>query len=216
MTSDNTRPATKRCSRCQETLPIDQFGRDPARKDGLKTRCRRCRNAVERESARRRRHGLPQPPRGPETPVGPRVCVSCDEGEHDTCLRILRPGACVCTCPTEPSLKLPPIPSTTFLVCGMDLTRKMVRAAAPPWPEADYCHSGHLVEGANAYWDQWQRRWLCRRCRQASWRRSEVKKRAANVAANARAYKARPEAYVAERTADGTEDGIPRPSIYDE
>jgi hypothetical protein len=37
----------KRCYKCKETKPVDQFYRNPARPDGLGTDCKKCRIAAE-------------------------------------------------------------------------------------------------------------------------------------------------------------------------
>jgi hypothetical protein len=37
--------ATKRCSRCKETLPRDQFHKDKSRKHGLQSQCKACMDA---------------------------------------------------------------------------------------------------------------------------------------------------------------------------
>ncbi len=38
-------PGMKTCTKCKETLPLSAFAKDKYHSDGLKTRCRSCRNA---------------------------------------------------------------------------------------------------------------------------------------------------------------------------
>ena len=38
----NTMTATKSCTKCGEVKPLEVFGTDPSRKDGLQYRCREC------------------------------------------------------------------------------------------------------------------------------------------------------------------------------
>ena len=46
----------KRCPRCEQTLPIAQFGRNRASADGATTYCKPCHNAISKAN-RERRHG---------------------------------------------------------------------------------------------------------------------------------------------------------------
>ena len=40
---------TKICTKCQKELPLESFGKCTKAKDGLKTRCKECRNKIKRE-----------------------------------------------------------------------------------------------------------------------------------------------------------------------
>lgn len=53
-----TSEAGRRCSRCREVKPRDQFGKHPKHKDGLQSACRECyaRAAAERRRAHPERH----------------------------------------------------------------------------------------------------------------------------------------------------------------
>lgn len=55
----------KRCGKCQRTMPVDAFGRNSSRYDGLQDRCRDCRSRAKRTTAtfttyRRVRNGKEQ------------------------------------------------------------------------------------------------------------------------------------------------------------
>lgn len=46
--------ATKRCARCEHTLPASAFHKNRRRRDGLQTYCRTCKTAIQRDWYRRR------------------------------------------------------------------------------------------------------------------------------------------------------------------
>lgn len=53
-------PVSKRCSKCGENLPIDQFARDRARPDGFHVWCKSCRNPLARQQRKRRHERNPE------------------------------------------------------------------------------------------------------------------------------------------------------------
>lgn len=52
---DLIRPGHKRCARCREALPLEQFHKDPSRRDGRKTHCGMC--EAEKRIAKLRQEG---------------------------------------------------------------------------------------------------------------------------------------------------------------
>lgn len=48
---------TERCTKCHQVKPLDLFGRDNARKNGLKAQCKACVNEVRRDWHRRKTGG---------------------------------------------------------------------------------------------------------------------------------------------------------------
>jgi hypothetical protein len=40
-------PIAKTCTKCGETKALEEFSKDKSRKDGLKSRCKACSNAID-------------------------------------------------------------------------------------------------------------------------------------------------------------------------
>lgn len=78
---------TKRCSRCESTLPLDAFGIDAKAPDGRNARCRRCRSELyaARDASRGTQREITA-----ATPTEPHPCPRCGramrvEGAHEWC-----------------------------------------------------------------------------------------------------------------------------------
>lgn len=69
-------PLNKRCSRCEKTQPVEQFGVDRKRKDGLNLWCKRCKSNARRREYLRVKHetrfGVQE-----ELDLGIKVCPRC-------------------------------------------------------------------------------------------------------------------------------------------
>lgn len=52
------RERVKRCWKCTQTLPFDQFGNDKSRSDGLTAMCRACKNLTQREYEKRNKEKI--------------------------------------------------------------------------------------------------------------------------------------------------------------
>lgn len=61
VTSKHVAPrGTKRCNRCGEFVPLSEFYKAVAKKDGLVNQCKPCFNISSREYALRRKYGITQ------------------------------------------------------------------------------------------------------------------------------------------------------------
>lgn len=68
----------KRCSKCEKTLPITDFGRRRVSKDGHRGQCKECVRRYEAEYQDHYRHLPKGQRRGDRQPIGKyRVCSTC-------------------------------------------------------------------------------------------------------------------------------------------
>ncbi|MEW1645803.1 endonuclease VII domain-containing protein [Streptomyces sp. NPDC091219] len=71
---------SKRCTRCEQVLPIGSFAADKNRRDGLQVRCRKCVAEYSAAHYRRRREALGETVREKvDVPAGHKLCRTCGE-----------------------------------------------------------------------------------------------------------------------------------------